>query len=225
MPLALGVAFATGASVAANAACQLQSPGGDVKRVVNIVFDNVHLRRDNPNVPSDLEQMPNLLSFILSNGTISGNHHTPLISHTATDILTAQTGVYGSRMGIPVSNAYGFFRPDGSVGFGSSFVYWTVVAGDGKPQMLNDNGKTVLAPWAPFTRAGCDVGGFAVARLSSSTFRLTSIRHLARVTGGSGQAWRRIRQGQGGFARYRHPLRAGQPALQRRRRQARRLAG
>ena len=96
VPLALGVAFATGASVAANAACQLQSPGGDVKRVVNIVFDNVHLRRDNPNVPSDLEQMPNLLNFILNNGTISGNHHTPLISHTATDILTAQTGVYGT---------------------------------------------------------------------------------------------------------------------------------
>jgi len=57
-----------------------------VKRVVHIVFDNVHLRRDNPDVPSDLEQMPNLLSFIQKNGTISGNHRTPLISYTATDI-------------------------------------------------------------------------------------------------------------------------------------------
>ena len=80
------------------------------------MFDNVHLRRDNPNVPSDLEQMPNLLNFILNNGTISGNHHTPLISHTANDIVTAMTGVYGDRQGIPVANSYGFFRPDGSVG-------------------------------------------------------------------------------------------------------------
>ena len=164
-PLVLGVAIATGASVMANAACQLQSPGGNIKRVVHIVFDNVHLRRDNPNIPSDLEQMPNLLNFILDNGTISGNHHTPLISHTATDILTAQTGVYGDRMGIPVANAYGFFRPDGSVGFSSSFLYWTAVAGDGKPQMVNENGKTAPAPWVPFTRAGCDVGGFSVANI------------------------------------------------------------
>jgi hypothetical protein len=125
----------------------------------------VHLRRDNPNVPSDLEQMPNLLNFILDNGTISGNHHTPLISHTATDILTAQTGVYGDRMGIPVANSYGFFRNDGSVGFSSSFLYWTALAGDGKPQMVNENGKTAPAPWVAFTRAGCDVGGFSVANI------------------------------------------------------------
>ena len=109
-PLTLGVALATGASVAANAACQLQSPTGKIQRVVYVVFDNVHLRRDNPNVPSDLEQMPNLLNFMLDNGTITGNHFTPLISHTANDIVTALTGVYGDRMGIPVANSYGFFR-------------------------------------------------------------------------------------------------------------------
>jgi hypothetical protein len=109
--------------------------------------------------------MPTLLNFIQNNGTISGNHHTPLISHTATDILTAQTGVYGDRMGIPVSNSYGFFRPDGSVGFNSSFLYWTALSGDGKPQMLNELGKTAPAPWVPFTRAGCDVGGFSVANI------------------------------------------------------------
>ena len=162
---ALGVTFLAGGSVSASAACQLQSPGGKIKHVVHIVFDNVHLRRDNPNVPSDLEQMPNLLNFILDNGTISGNHFTPLISHTATDILTAQTGVYGDRMGVPVSNSYGFFRGDGSVGFSSSFLYWTAKGGDGQPQMINENGKTAPAPWVPFTRAGCDVGGFSVANI------------------------------------------------------------
>jgi hypothetical protein len=165
IPVALGVVFLGAASQSAAAGCLLNSPGGQVKHVVHIVFDNVHLRRDNPDVPSDLEQMPNLLNFIQSNGSISGNHHTPLISHTATDILTAQTGVYGSRMGIPVSNSYGFFRPDGSVGFTSSFLYWTALSGDGKPQMLNEFGKTAPAPWVPFTRAGCDVGGFSVANI------------------------------------------------------------
>jgi hypothetical protein len=165
IPLALGVVFLGAASQSASAACQLNSPGGQVKHVINIVFDNVHLRRDNPNVPSDLEQMPNLLNFIQSNGTISGNHHTPLISHTATDILTAQTGVYGDRMGIPVANAYGFFRPDGSVGFSSSFLYWTALGADGKPQMINELGKTAPAPWVAFTRAGCDVGAFSVANI------------------------------------------------------------
>jgi arylsulfatase A-like enzyme len=165
IPLALGVVFLGAASQSASAVCQLNSPGGQIKRVVHIVFDNVHLRRDNPDVPSDLEQMPNLLNFIQNNGTISGNHQTPLISHTATDILTAQTGVYGDRMGIPVSNSYGFFKPDGSVGFTSSFLYWTALGGDGKPQMLNELGKTAPAPWVPFTRAGCDVGGFSVANI------------------------------------------------------------
>jgi hypothetical protein len=165
IPLALGVVFLGAASQSASATCQLNSPGGQIKHVVHISFDNVHLRRDNPNVPSDLEQMPNLLNFIQGNGVISGNHHTPLISHTATDIITAQTGVYGDRMGIPVANSYGYFKPDGSVGFNSSFLYWTAIAGDGKPQMIDELGKTAPAPWVPFTRAGCDVGGFSVANI------------------------------------------------------------
>ena len=165
IPLTLGIVFLGAISQSASAGCQLNPPGGQVQHVVHIVFDNVHLRRDNPDVPSDLEQMPNLLNFMQNNGTISGNHHTPLISHTATDILTAQTGVYGDRMGIPVSNSYGYFKPDGSVGFNSSFLYWTAISGDGKPQMIDELGKTAPAPWVPFTRAGCDVGGFSVANI------------------------------------------------------------
>jgi arylsulfatase A-like enzyme len=163
--LALGMVFLGAASQSASAGCQLNSPGGQVKRVINIVFDNVHLRRDNPNVPSDLEQMPNLLNFLQNNGTVSGNHHTPLISHTAHDIVTALTGVYGDRNGIPVANSYGYFRPDGSVGFSGSFLYWTAVGGDGKPEMIDEQGKTAPAPWVPYTRAGCDVGAFSVANI------------------------------------------------------------
>jgi arylsulfatase A-like enzyme len=163
--LTLGVVFLGAASHSASAGCQLNSPGGQVKRVVNIVFDNVHLRRDNPNVPSDLEQMPNLLNFLQNNGTVSGNHHTPLISHTAHDIVTVLTGVYGDRSGIPVANSYGFFKPNGSVSFFSSFLYWTALGGDGKPEMLDEQGKTAPAPWVAYTRAGCDVGAFSVANI------------------------------------------------------------
>ncbi len=112
-------ADAAKASTAA-ASCRLDN---GIKHIVHLQFDNVHLRRDNPNVPSDLEQMPNLLKFIEGHGTMLTNHHTPLISHTADDIITTLTGVYGEKHGQPVSNSYGFFRPDGSIGFSSSFVY------------------------------------------------------------------------------------------------------
>src|SRR3954447_11671067 len=99
--------------------------GNGIKHVVYIQFDNVHLERDNPNVPSDLEQMPNLLNFIQHNGTLDGNDHTALISHTGGGILTSLTGLYPDRHGQAVSNSYGYFRPDGSVGLSSSFKYWT----------------------------------------------------------------------------------------------------
>src|SRR6185312_5256899 len=72
--------------------CQL---GNGVKHVISLVFDNVHFSRDNPNVPSDLEQMPHLLNFLKSNGTVLSNTHTPLIAHTADDSLTIYNGLYG----------------------------------------------------------------------------------------------------------------------------------
>src|SRR2546428_1189947 len=108
----LGSAGATAAPP--DPGCHLQSARGDVKHVIALTFDNVHFTRDNPNVPSDLEQMPNLLNFIQNNGTLLSNHHTPLISHTATDILTNLTGVYGDGMGVPVSNSFRYFTPTGA---------------------------------------------------------------------------------------------------------------
>jgi hypothetical protein len=154
--------------------CHLQSPGGNIKRVVFIIFDNVHLRRDNPNVPSDLEQIPSLLNFLQGKGVISGNHFTPLISHTADDILTGLTGVYGDRHGSPVSNSFGIFKADNSTAvFQTSFVYWTTTtaqshpeAGENLPVLLNEKGKNAPAPWPVFTRAGCDVGAFSLNGLA-----------------------------------------------------------
>ena len=39
-------------------------PNGSVKHVIIVQFDNVHLTRDNANVPSDIEQIPALHDFL-----------------------------------------------------------------------------------------------------------------------------------------------------------------
>ena len=96
--------LALGLVSSAHAQCQLNSPSGKIKHVVYVEFDNVHFIRDNPNVPSDLEQMPNLLNFIMQNGALDTGDHTVLISHTANGILTTQTGLYSDNHGIFVSN-------------------------------------------------------------------------------------------------------------------------
>src|SRR5207237_9017552 len=88
--------------------CQLNSAQGAIQHVIYIQFDNTHFTRDNPNVPSDLEQMPNLLNFIETNGVLLSNHHTPLIAHTADDVLTSISGWYGDKHGVPIANTYGY---------------------------------------------------------------------------------------------------------------------
>jgi hypothetical protein len=150
--------------------CQLDAAHGNVQHVIYIQFDNTHLRRDNPAVPSDLEQMPHLLNFITNNGTMMRNDHTVLISHTATGILTSLTGVYPDRMGQPVSNSFRYFTPSGTSRTGVAFAYWTSPLFDPAPgqtdftpEMINENGKIAPAPWVPFTRAGCNVGSVATA--------------------------------------------------------------
>jgi hypothetical protein len=173
LAISLGAAPAIAADHGGPSRCGLQSLGNQIQHVVYIQFDNVHLRRDNPNVPSDLEQMPNLLNFLQGDGTLFTNHHTPLISHTAVDILTALAGVYGDKFGLPIGNSLRYFNPDGTTNGMSSFAYWTdpLAAFSGQtvtdftPQMIDQRGKIHPAPWVPFTRAGCDVGAFSVANI------------------------------------------------------------
>ncbi len=151
--------------------CKLNSPRGRIQHVIYIQFDNAHFTRDNPNVPSDLEQMPNLLNFIESNGVILTNHHTPLISHTANDILTSLTGVYPDEHGVPVANSFRYFNPNGTSNLGVSFAYWTSpifdpttsTPSDTTFNMLTAFGKNAPAPWVPYTRAGCNFGAVATA--------------------------------------------------------------
>ena len=155
--------------------CQLNSAGAQIRHLIYIQFDNVHFTRDNPNVPSDLEQMPHLLNFLEGNGTLLTNHHTPLIAHTADDIITSLTGVYGERHGQPVANSYNYFNPNSSDGLGStfttSFTYWTDIVDPSTPSadstfnLLTPAGKNAPAPWVPFTRAGCNVGAISIANM------------------------------------------------------------
>lgn len=143
-------------------------PNGRTKHVIYLTFDNVHLTRDNPNVPSDLQQMPHLLNFLLHNGSMITHHHTPLMSHTGTDLLSAATGLYGDRHGQPISNSYRYFHPDGTSSQANTFTYWTDKVFDGTAapsdtsySLVTRGGKNTPAPWVPFTRAGCDFGAIA----------------------------------------------------------------
>jgi len=158
--------------------CQLNSPKGNIKHVVTIIFDNTHFQRDPARdgstlVPSDLEQMPHLLNFINNNGVLLSNHHTQLISHTSDDIITILTGVYPSRHGVATAaNSYLEYKADGTTLSQSGFTYWTDLSGDNTFNLLSGavdaghpNGVNAPAPWVPFTRAGCDVGAIGAADL------------------------------------------------------------
>jgi hypothetical protein len=161
--------------------CQL---GNGIKHVVEVGFDNVHFFRDNPDVPSDMEMLPNLLNFLEDNGTVLSNNHTPLIAHTADDLLTTFTGLYGDRQGMPIANDYQVFNPDGTTDPAGSFAYWTdpvyysdKMGSDTNPNMVYSAtppatttpapspDETTPAPWAPYTRAGCNVGAVATANM------------------------------------------------------------
>jgi outer membrane murein-binding lipoprotein Lpp len=179
--------------------CQLKSPNGKIKHVVFIIFDNVHFLRDNPNVPSDVEQMPHLLNFIRGNGTLMTNDHTVLISHTANGILTNLTGMYSDRHGQAVSNSYRYFRADGSTASSSSFKYWTdltddvsAVPTDPTPVMVNgDSGspKNTPAPWVPYTRAGCDFGATALANVVLENTGTGPNGDMTKVFGSGSPEW------------------------------------
>jgi hypothetical protein len=131
-------------------------------------------------VPSDLQMMPNLLNFLEGNGTFLSNNHTPLIAHTGDDLLTTFTGLYGDRHGMPISNSYQTYNPNGSTDPAGSFAYWTdpVFNTASTPSPGHDTNPSLVysatppattkpapsptattpAPWVPFTRAGCNVG-------------------------------------------------------------------
>ncbi len=167
--------------------CQLQSAKGNIKHVIYLIFDNVHFLRDNPNVPSDVEQMPNLLNFIRGNGTLLTNDHTVLISHTANGILTNLTGMYPDRHGQAVSNSYRYFRSDGSTASSSSFKYWTDLTDD--VNAVPTSPKNAPAPWVAYTRAGCDYGATALANVVLENTGTGPAGDMTKVFGSGSPEW------------------------------------
>ena len=175
------------ALASASGACSLNSAQGKIQHVIYIQFDNTHFTRDNPNVPSDLEQMPHLLNFITNNGTLNGNDHTILISHTAGGILSSLTGVYPDRHGQTVSNSYVRTSSTGQFSFPSSFGYWTDSVSSKNtptvPNMIAPDGSNIPAPWVPFTRAGCDFGAVATANVVLENTGTSSTGDVTKVFG------------------------------------------
>jgi hypothetical protein len=192
-------------TTAANSSANACDLANGIKHVVQLTFDNVHFFRDNPNVPSDLELMPNLLNFFENNGSFLSNNHTPLIAHTADDILTSFTGLYGDRQGMSISNSFRAYNSDGPNGsfntadLNSSFAYWTDPLDDtaSKPSAQHDTNPNMVyspvppatattpvtpntttpAPWVPYTRAGCNVGevGTANSDLENTGFDIPKV--------------------------------------------------
>jgi hypothetical protein len=173
--------------------------GNGIKHVIQIGFDNTHYFRDNPNVPSDLQLMPNLLNFFKDNGTFLSNSHTPLIAHTAVDLLTTATGLYGDRQGVGISNSYQSYNADGTTDPAGAFTYWTDPINDTArtPNAGHDTNPNLVyspvppstasspvspttvapAPWVPYTRAGCNVGEVATVNqeLESATYDIPKV--------------------------------------------------
>ena len=170
-----GAATLLGAAPAAAASGCSLGPRGEIKHVVILQFDNVHLRRDNPNVPSDIEQIPALYNVLKGDGTLLSNDHTALISHTADGITSTETGLYPGNEGLGVANSFEYFVGSGSgVANASAFTYWTdqVSSHDSNYEMIfgpssasNPMGINTPAPWVPFTRAGCDFAGIGSANM------------------------------------------------------------
>jgi hypothetical protein len=178
---------------AVSQSCDLGTRGtGDIKHVIYLQFDNTHYNRDATNVASDLQQMPHLLNFLQQNGTLFTNDHTILISHTAGGILSSLTGLYPDRQGQTVSNSYDFYPPSKIPTFTSSFKYWTNSVdptNDPLPNMITDTGKTTPAPWVPFTRAGCDVGGVGTANIQLENNSTTPTGDITNVFGNGSPEW------------------------------------
>jgi hypothetical protein len=177
--------------------CELHSVGNKIKHVVYLQFDNTHYARDNQNVASDLEQMPHLLDFLKSNGTLFTNDHTILISHTAGGIVSTQTGLYPDRHGLNVTNSYFAFAysPTKTPFFSTAFKYWTDLVDDAAgtadplPNMVTDGQKTTPAPWVPFTRAGCDFGAVSLANIELENTGTGAFGDMTQAFGSGSPEW------------------------------------
>jgi hypothetical protein len=177
-----------GSDASGPSACSL-GPNGAIKHVIYVQFDNTHLSQDVPNVASDLQQMPHLLSFIRGSGTMMANDHTILISHTGGGIISSLTGVYPDRNGQTVSNSYVRTNPSGSFSFPSTFQYWSNTVASGVYNLTQADGTNMPAPWIPYTKAGCNVAGIGVADMELENVSTGSFGDITNVFGANSPQW------------------------------------
>ena len=190
---------ASGSSNAAKAPTANCTFANGIKHVIYLQFDNTHLFPDRPPVPSDLEQIPSLLNFMRSSGSLLDNDHTVLISHTSNGILSALTGMYPDRHGVTVGNSYRYFKADGTSASSSAFKYWTDLVddtgqppADPLPNMVNgDSGspKNTPAPWVPYTRDGCDFGAVSLANIELENTGTGPNGDMTKVFGMNSPEW------------------------------------
>ena len=160
--------------------------GNGVKHVVELTFDNVHFFRDNPNVPSDLEIMPNLLELLHQQRDVpvqqphpadrAHRRRHPDHLHRA----VRRPAGHADLQQLP--DLQHRRRPRDPAG---SFAYWTDpvfdTASPPNPGPRHQPVDGLLGDaaghhtsrryarhdhpgaWVPFTRAGCDVGDVATA--------------------------------------------------------------
>ena len=158
-------------------ACEL---GNGVSHVISIVFDNVHFFRDNPNVPSDLEQMPHLLSFL------EQQRHGP-VQHAHADDRPHRRrqpdDLHGAVRRPPrpaaVQHATRRYNPDGTTDPAASFAYWTARSSTRRPRptpghdtravhgLLADRAGERRTPTARRRRRGCRSPGPAAPSATS----------------------------------------------------------
>src|SRR5262249_38839808 len=60
---------------------------------------------------------------------------------------------------------------------------------DPLPNMVTDGGKNTPAPWVPFTRAGCDVGGVGFANLELENTGTGPFGDMTEVFGNPSAEW------------------------------------
>ena len=84
---------------------------------------------------------------------------------------------------------------------------------DTLPNMVSDGQKTTPAPWVPFTRAGCDVGGVGTANIELENTSTAATGDITQVFGAGSPEWNEASAepaaGADRLRRHRDPLRAG----------------
>ena len=173
--------------------CSLGANGNPVKHVIYLQFDNTHYRRDAAGVavrPRADAAPPELPAE--QRHAVHERPHDPDLAHGGRDPLEPHRPL-PDRNGQTVTNSLRVL-PAATARSASrrSFKYWTDQVDatfDPLPNMVTDGQKTTPAPWVPFTRAGCDVGGVGTANIELENTATNATGDMTRVFGAGSPEW------------------------------------